>query len=474
MSFLRQKISKITTIFVILALLYTISLGIIQGQQIIKNQTLTENNIRTSYDLIIIAPKKFVKYLIPLVEHKNSFDVQTKLTTAEEIYSSYDGADKPEQIKYFIKDAIETWNIKYVLLAGGRKDQRKEETWWVPARYTHLDRNYGNHVERKFLTDLYFADIYDENGNFSSWDSDGDGIFGEWPESESAVDIPDLYPDVCVGRLPFRNVFEVRWVVNKIIRYENGNSSEPWFNKMVGVGGDTYPEKTDYFDGELYTQMGLDMMPDFEHIKLWASNGSLRNFVDIVKTINKGCGFIFFSGHANAATWSTHPPDSDEWIAHFRIFHMNFLINKHKLPVCLAGSGCFITMFNVSLRYSHNVYYKGLFHYNIPHCWSWTLVRKPNGGCIAVIGSTAFSYESPDISSGKGGCEQLDIRFFEQYGQNGITILGECWKEAVHSFLQNFSINWSDSSTYGDALIAKNCEQWLLLGDPSLKIGGYS
>jgi len=53
-------------------------------------------------------------------------------------------------------------------------------------------------------------------------------------------------------------------------------------------------------------------------------------------------------------------------------------------------------------------------------------------------------------------------------------ILGDCWKGAVYSFLQNFSINWSDSSKTGDALIAKNCEQWLLMGDPSLKIGGYN
>ena len=471
----KQKILKIITIFVILALLHNMLIGIIKGQQITKNQNLPINKISNSYDLIIITPEKFVRYLTPLVEHKNSHGIKTNLIKVEDIYiqESLDGRDNAEKIKFFIKDAKEKWDIKYVLLAGGRKNQLEEETWWVPVRYTYLDRNYGSHPERKFLTDLYFADIYDKNGNFSSWDDDNDGFFGEWPQNESATDIPDLYPDVCVGRLPFRNVFEVKWVVNKIIRYENGNPLEAWFNKIAVVAGDTYPNKTDYIDGEVYTQEALNLMPDFEHIKLWTSDGSLKNWFEIVNTINKGCGFVFFSGHGGPNTWGTHPPnDSATWI-NFKIKNMLFLINGDKLPVVLTASGCFISMFNVSLGHTEWVYFRGI-KYNIPRCWSWTLVRKPFGGSIAVIGSTAFSYESSDINSGVGGCEQLDIKFFEQYGQKKITILGECWKGAIDSFLQNFTINWSDKSKTGDALIAKNCEQWLLIGDPSLKIGGYN
>ena len=72
-----------------------------------------------------------------------------------------------------------------------------------------------------------------------------------------------------------------------------------------------------------------------------------------------------------------------------------------------------------------------------------------------------------------GGIEWLDIHFFEQYGINGADILGKCWMDTVDGFLQNHSINWSDTSDTGDALIVKNVQQWALIGDPSLKIGGY-
>jgi len=431
--------------------------------------SVAKSNSEMKYDLLIITPEKFANSLKPLVDHKNKFGVNTALETTEDIYDVYHGRDKAEQIKYSIKDAIEKWGIKYVLLVGGRKGQLATEDWWVPVRYSYLDRKYETYPEQKFLSDLYFADIYDSRGNFSSWDTNNNSIYGEWPENKTAADMPDLYPDVCVGRLPCRNDLEVKMAVKKIIDYETGKCSDSWFKNMVVVAGDTYPEKTTYDDGEVYTQMALGMMPGFHPVKLWTSDGSLKNWIDVVKAMNKGCGFIYFSGHGNPTCWATHPPgDSSKWIYGLRLRNMPFLFNGKKLPVCIVGSGCFNSMFNVSLLNSPWVY-----GYTVPLCWSEALTYKMNGGCIAVIGSTAFSYESPDINLGFGGIEWLDMHFFEKYGLNKTDILGETWKNTVTSFLDNFNINWSDNSSDGWAIITKNVEEWLLIGDPSLKISGY-
>jgi len=97
------------------------------------------------YDMVIIAPDVFLQELQPLIEHKNNYGIRTFLETTNDIYNEFDGADKPEQIKYFIKDAIETRNIKYVLLVGGLKYyiwnnprdtiNAGEEYWHVPVRY---------------------------------------------------------------------------------------------------------------------------------------------------------------------------------------------------------------------------------------------------------------------------------------------------------------------------------------------------
>ena len=468
----KQLIQAISLIIILIFFSNNLSANLIESNQY---NTKTEENIVISnsiYDLLIISPKKFSRHIAPLILHKEKIGIKTRLVDVEEVYEQmyWQGRDNAEKIKYFIKKAIEEWQIKYVLLIGGRKGQQATEKWWIPIRYSHLDRKYDDFVERKFLTDLYFADIFDKNGNFSSWDTNNNGVFGEWPEEKAAKDIPDLYPDVYVGRLPCRNVFEVKTMVRKIIRYESKEKEESWFKNMVVVAGDTYPEKTDYYDGEVYTQMGLDMMTDFNPIKLWTSDGSFTGWRDVVKAINSGCGFIWLSGHGNPASWGTHPPDdSVNWINGLKLRYMPYLLNGKKQPVCITGSGCFNSMFNVSLLNSPWVY-----GFTIPHCLSWALTSKINGGSIATIGATGFSYESPDINLGYGGIEWLDIHFFGEYGLNNTDILGETWGKTIKSFLDNFPINWSDNSSNGSALVAKNVEQWLLIGDPSLKIGGYT
>jgi hypothetical protein len=474
-----KKISIIINIILIFIIISSINISAINlNKNKINNQNNIFHNLKLFqfndsgiYDLLIISPDIFENKLQPLVEHKNNFDIKTKFVTTENVYDEmfWLGRDEAEKIKYFIKTAIEKWEIQYVLLVGGRKDQLFDESWYIPVRYSHLERKYGEYPERKFISDLYYADIYDSNGEFSSWDDDNDEIFSEWYDNDIASDIPDLYPDISVGRLPCRNKRDVEIIVNKIIDYETGLFSDSWFKNMVVVAGDTYTDKTSYIDGEVYTQMALDNMPGFYPIRLWTSDGSLENSWDTVKTINRGCGFIFFSGHGNPASWATHPPNDETiWIDGMKLRYMPFLLNKDKLPICITGSGCFNNMFNVSfLNHPYSVY-------PIPKCWGEGMIFNPHGGSIATIGSTAFSYESPDINSNKGGIEWLDIQFFKQYGIYNEHILGECWRKTISSFLINFSINWMDNSSNGDAIIVKNVQQWLLIGDPSLKIGGYS
>lgn len=434
--------------------------------------TRPSNQGQSVYSLLIIAPQEFHSELIPLVNHKNSFGIPTILVDTDEVYRQmfWQGRDNAEKVKYFIKSAIENWGVHYVLLVGGRKNQGHTEQWWVPVRYSHLDRPYEKFQEPKFLSDLYFADIYDMNGGFSSWDDNGNGVFGEWPQGKEAVDRPDLVPDVSLGRLPCLNVQEVRIVVRKIIRYENeGSSNDSWFKTMVVAAGDTYPGRTPYYDGEVYTQEGLDLMTGFRPVKLWTSDGSLKNWVDVVSVVNKGCGFIWLSGHGNPKLWGTHPPnDNNTWIYGLHLRNLPFMRNREKLPVCITGSGCFNSMFNVSL--GNKAWVFGL---PTPYCLSWALVAQARGGSIATIGSTGFSYESPDINLGVGGIEWLDRQFFAEYGRNHTDILGDTWRRSVTAVLTACPINWNDTTVDGSAIIAKNVMEWVLFGDPSMKIGGY-
>jgi hypothetical protein len=218
---------------------------------------------KASYNLVIIAPEKFSSALQPLIDHKNNHGITTYLKTTEDIYTQYTGVDKPEQIKYFIKDAIETQGITSVLLIGGlknvvfarpRDDQNQgSKAWYLPVRYTNLWDNPKFPLTAEIalfdpgvISDLYYADVYGPNGSFSSWDPNSDGVFAAWnrPGIQNDTGI-DLYPDVNLGRLPCTSLAEVKTVVKKIITYETTTYGSDWFKKMTVISGDGFLDQTD-------------------------------------------------------------------------------------------------------------------------------------------------------------------------------------------------------------------------------------
>ncbi len=238
---------------------------IMEGSDIIITYRLPDSNpftIDTEYDLVIITPSKFSSALQKLADHKDSYNIKTFIKTIEEIYDEYgDGVDNPEKIKLFIKDAIETNNITYVLLVGGLKnkiwakprDHKNHGTqgWHLPVRYN----NYIDDPEHPLtiakihdpgvITDLYFADIYKEGGEFEDWDPNDDGIFAAWNLEGYENDTIDLEPDVCVGRLACRDEREVKNVVDKIINYETTAEGSDWFKKVITISGDGFLDQID-------------------------------------------------------------------------------------------------------------------------------------------------------------------------------------------------------------------------------------
>ena len=254
------------------------------------------------YDLVIIAPEKFSNILNKLVKHKNKYNVSTFLKTTEEIYNDdrYGGVDKPEDIKLFIKDAIETYGIKYVLLVGGLKNKilanPRDDTnqgtkdWYLPVRYNNFIDNPEHPLtiakihDPGVITDLYYADIYKEGGEFEDWDPNDDGIFAAWGLEGVENDTIDLAPDVCVGRLACRNTKEVRNVVDKIINYEKKAAGD-WFYKVITISGDGFLDQVD-----LDFQWDTNGLEDGEYTIFSQSNNSdglLGSIDEITVILNK-------------------------------------------------------------------------------------------------------------------------------------------------------------------------------------------
>ena len=147
--------------------------------------TTQPKTLDTSYDMVVIAPSDFQSSLQPLIDFKNTKGVKTTFKNGGYSYRIY-RADPPEQVKYFIKYAYDTWGIKYVMLVGGLKSHINAvdkdtksagwKAWWVPVRYVTIPYE----DDEGCSSDLYYGCLYNATGGFDSWDSSGDGIYANW------------------------------------------------------------------------------------------------------------------------------------------------------------------------------------------------------------------------------------------------------------------------------------------------------
>jgi hypothetical protein len=471
---------------------YTINRGISQGRsslrvsincypiRIINNTVFFVHdfsiNIKTSQvestisnpedeSLLILAPQEFTDLLNPFVEHKESKGIQTTLVTLESIYDSsifpVQGRDDAEKVKFFIKNAYDSWHIKYVLLVGGRKPGLTE-SWFIPVRYVHVSWA----EETKFMSDLYFADIYTSNNSFSSWDSDNDSIFSYWPSTGDLKDELDLYPEVLIGRWPCRNTFELRIIIQKTIAYENMQLQK----KIVLVGGDNFEEPG--IEGEIVCDKSLEYLDDFTNAKVYASEMDVTP-AHMREALGNGAMFMHMHGHGSPVKWGTHPPDSfDGWMDGLYITDVPWFFNE-EYPILILG-GCHTAMFNVSLFNRPWIYgYKPT-----PEGLGWWFARKIGGGGIATVGYTCFPVASPgeygDLNGDginepdcvESGYGFMQLQFLKGYGKEHQSYLGECWAYAISTYLDTYKIPYEPWHFH-------TSEGFVLLGDPSLKIGGY-
>lgn len=393
------------------------------------------------YDMIIISPSEFVKDLEPLEYYKNDTGVKSIIITLNDIntgvYFPTQGRDQQEKIKYFIKNAIEEWDTTNVLLAGGENK--------IPVRMSHV----WDGMEESIISDLYYADIYDGYGDFCSWDSNDNDIFGEFYDSE--VDDVDLYPNIRLGRLNFRDEDQVSIVVDKIITYQStGAYMEDWFSTMIVCGGDTFEDGMGVDEGELLNQHALDMMDDFTPDKLWVTNGRLQLALNVDNAIKNGAGFLYMTGHGTPDCWFTYPHNNFNvyWpIGTYLNLHVINLKNQEKLPVVVIG-GC------SNLEFLEEV------------CFGWSFLKSPEGGGIAVYGNSALGWGYVGSGCTNGLTGGMELSAFKAYAIQNSETTGELWTTALTNYLNEFGV-WSAHGY-------KTVEEWQAFNDPSLRISQIS
>ena len=87
-------------------------------------------------------------------------------------------------------------------------------------------------------------------------------------------------------------------------------------------------------------------------------------------------------------------------------------------------------------------------------CYAWYYIKHEEGGAIATIGATRTAFGGVDSGAGK-----MSIEFFNSYKDS--QTVGQMMTKAQNEYITDVP---DDQFTV---------EEFILLGDPSLKIGGY-
>lgn len=248
-----------------------------------------------------------------------------------------------------------------------------------------------------------------------------------------------------------------------------------------------------FYEGDVAGQRGLDFMPDFNHIVVSTSKGDFNNMSDVLSTWSEGSGFMYFEGHSSAMTWMNHYPGipggrGNGGVAGLATINLKFnpldryaaksgdpllpidqLENGNKLPIVLF-SGCHSGQYDCSLMKilfdPESVLFGSGYASWTPEGMAWWMTRIPQGGAIACMGNSGlgYGYLGSGITTGLVGW--LYPRFFYNYNVEGMDILGDAFTQTVNDYGSHFDVD-------DDIGVRKHWEQFVLLGDPTLKIGGY-
>jgi hypothetical protein len=424
-------------------------------------------------ELLILAPAAFGAALEPLRQHKTRTGMPTEIVTLETISGSCRGRDEAEQVKRFIAQQVSANGVHYVMLVGDGDR--------FPMRFTVTDRKDPNAFDTAFYSaDLYYADLFEPDGSFETWDFTGDGYFGELHGETLSdrvnVDRVDLRPDVAVGRVPASSVADVERYVAKVITYELEAYGKPWPKRALLLAAD-WPS----VDMACATQEKVAAaLHGYQVQKAYPIGNTCvstpaPSAAAVTKALDDGVGFVAYVGHGNAGAWGS-------------VFTTNDLRSARNTrhPTVAFAVACDTAAFATQPPYHPYTDTSGAHHQGAAHGEVFT-ARPPQPACRQAVDdpdSMAEAFLTADTNGAVGyvacvtGAQQTAVdllEFFAAAMPGPFTTLGSAWNTMLNRYYQVHVVPNVISPPDWQQLAAVH-QPWKfhLFGDPSLRLAGVS
>lgn len=334
---------------------------LVENYDEIDNIPVMQSNLSDDerVEYLIITKSSLKSAFEPLAEWKRKKGVPSKITTLEEIESQYSGRTIPMRIKEYIKDMYENYGTMFVLLGG---DVLHIPT--VPCYVNPEKENNPNDTTTRCF-DIP-ADIYYSCLESLEWDTNGDGLYGEFDD-----DSINITPMICVTRAPARDQADVKTFVDRTIEYEQApNSNYALLQAGYSLNFNTTSEE--YADlmykNVIYGKAYLESKKFFD---TYTYSGESLSQVSFTNELAKGYQFAEIISHGLPDRWCDHAWGGKT------LFHLNNARDiKNSGHTLITTSACLTNKFDTDETYYANP------------CLSEALFRNPKSGIIGYIGSS--------------------------------------------------------------------------------------
>lgn len=314
--------------------------------------TTTETVSEESYEYLVITNAALADSFEPLLAHKESRGLTTRLATTEWIAANYTGTetgDLADRIRHFVADSYANHGTRWVLLGGD------EEV--IPSRGVYASA--GGYVDNALPTDMYYACLD------GPWNGDGDELWGESDDGVGGGDI-DLLPEVFVGRAPVSTVAETQNFVAKTVLYESTPHPNATTALLLG-------EQLDANTYGSYSSIPIreQTIPgDWDVIELYDSSGTTWTTSTVVDQLNASPHLVNHLGHSNQ-------------VYNARISNSTVAALENPFPYFIYSQGCDAGSFDthdISIGEQHVIGQYGAFGAVMNSRYGWYVPGTTPGG----------------------------------------------------------------------------------------------
>jgi hypothetical protein len=414
---------------------------------------------------VIICPDEFKEEVLPLAVHRTKMGLPSRIYTIDSIEGNYTGADREQKVHNFLRSMHETYtSFNWLFIVGDAEHLMPRALW-------HYAYDRGQPFHNYYFSDVYYA------GLDSSWDTDGNGRYGEYSVA-GEID-GDIDWDIFVGRVPASTEAHAANYVNKLIRYEKNPPVGSWMERFLNWGSLMEPPNRDFEPNKYYDHKSnaykvgmrvegnlpphIELKSLYDYPELEGGNYTVGDGRDtlhrsnMLSQFNGGASMLNFVGQARYEAYALNdygPPTGDgtswDWNEPMRYSDHALFTNGDMMPFMYAST-CDTAKF----------YDQG--SYNDMSLETW--LTSASGGIIGLISSTGTSARGEEQTRSWGNW-YLDEEFWKLFLNNGETRPGK----TLFALKQLYENKWLSPTMEIKETILGMIYTYILLGDPWVDI----